>query len=223
MKARDVLDCLATRFCTPEWVFTEELSLVPGFIRNRRADAVAMNCFNGKPWGQSVVGFEVKVSRADFLAELKEPKKRLETYDGCDALFLAVPKGLVKPEEVPLDMGIIECWTKEVPPTQHSEASTAYYTKIKRQPPDMDKLPVPAAMTWQEKQGWRYQELDLSKLKPMNRSTAVAIIRAFDPERLNTEALNKTGRLEWEARQRKNNARYLKNRLDEALALTSMP
>ncbi len=106
MTAREVLDALATRFSQPEWSFAEELSLMPGFS-SRRADAVAMNNWTSGRFGCAVFGFEVKVSRSDFLHELKQPKKRVETYLGVDGLFLAVPQGLVKAEEVPLDMGIV--------------------------------------------------------------------------------------------------------------------
>lgn len=215
MKSHEVLDCLSERYCAPEWVFAKELSLVPGFVRNRRADAVAMNCFNGEPWGQAVLGFEVKVSRSDFLAEMKEPKKRAETYAGCDAVFLAVPKGLVKPEEVPLDLGIIECWI----------TGDTKYTRIKRKPEGMDKLPVPQAMEWKTSGpgSYRYKVLNLDKLRPLDRSTAVAIIRAFDPRRLNIDNHNKVLRLQYEQRETKYQNERLKRGLRQALLDTSLP
>lgn len=223
MRSNEVLDCLAERYCAPEWVFTKELSLVPGIIRYRRADAVAMNCGNTEPWGQSVIGFEVKVSRSDFLAEIKDPKKRQETYSGCDVVFLAVPKGLVKVEEVPLDLGIIECWSKQV--EAYGQTKTVRYTRIKRKPEGMDRLPVPAAMAWKSSGpgSYQYKELHLDKIKPMDRCTAVAIIRAFDPGRLNIDAHNKAMRLEYDQRELKYQNDRLKRALRQAMTDTLMP
>ena len=47
-----------------------------------------------------VIGYEVKVSRSDYRAELLEPTKRMEAVSRCTQFYFAVPKGLLKPEEV---------------------------------------------------------------------------------------------------------------------------
>lgn len=47
-----------------------------------------------------VVGYEVKVSRSDCRAELLNPTKRMEAVSRCTRFYLAVPEGLLKPEEI---------------------------------------------------------------------------------------------------------------------------
>lgn len=215
MTSKEVLACLAARYCSPEWVWAQEISLSPGFILGRRADAVAMNCYNGDPWGQAVIGFEVKVGRGDFLAELKEPKKRQETYAGCDALFLAVPKGLVNVKEVPPDMGVIECWTTSIPGGD-GKLTVVYQTRIKRQPPDLDKMPVPKAMVWQEKSGYRYRQLDLDQIKPMRRSLAVSLIRAQDPDRIDQARWIRAQVLERQIEEQRHRTKSLRRHLEAA-------
>lgn len=46
------------------------------------------------------VGYEVKVSRSDLRSELLKPGKRMRARAFCHELYLAVPKGLLKPEEI---------------------------------------------------------------------------------------------------------------------------
>lgn len=47
-----------------------------------------------------IVGYEVKVSRSDYRRELAQPHKRAGAIGFCNAFYLAVPDGLLKPEEI---------------------------------------------------------------------------------------------------------------------------
>lgn len=47
-----------------------------------------------------VVGYEVKVSRGDMRSELLHPGKRAFARSRCHEFYFAVPRGLLKPEEV---------------------------------------------------------------------------------------------------------------------------
>lgn len=52
------------------------------------------------------IGYEVKVSRADYRAELMKPSKRVKAVSMCTQFYFAVPYDLLKPEEIafePLD------------------------------------------------------------------------------------------------------------------------
>jgi hypothetical protein len=169
MKASDVIKCLKTRFSGPEWAFATELALVPGFS-DRRADAVAMNCFPAAKFGCAVFGFEIKVSRSDFLHELKHPNKRMETYAGVDALFLAVPAGLIDKEEVPLDMGLITC----------KEGSA----RISRMPEGFKSPRELATFDRQYKEGgYIFKEIKMHKMPPLQRGLAISLLRAFESGR----------------------------------------
>ena len=53
---------------------------------------------------RTIIGYEIKVTRADFLSDNKYPHY-MET---CNLFYFVVPKGLIKKEEVPRNVGIIE-------------------------------------------------------------------------------------------------------------------
>ncbi len=108
MNAKEVKACLQTRHQVPEWCWAEEFSLEPGYYgEGRRIDALAFNNYPSR--GHKIVSYEVKISRADFLAELKEPEKRKSAVALVDEFYFACPKGLVKASEIPEECGLIEC------------------------------------------------------------------------------------------------------------------
>lgn len=51
--------------------------------------------------------YEVKVSRADFLADLAKPQKRQAYADLAEAVYFCAPQGLVEPSEVPKGVGLL--------------------------------------------------------------------------------------------------------------------
>jgi hypothetical protein len=67
--------------------------------------ALALNCYWSEKYRR--VGYEVKVSRGDFLGELKQPEKTRRSATCCSHFFFAVPSGLVKPTEIPDPYGLI--------------------------------------------------------------------------------------------------------------------
>lgn len=56
----------------------------------------------------TVRGFEIKVSRGDWLRELKQPTKAADGMARCDFWYLAAPPGILKPGELPDSWGYIE-------------------------------------------------------------------------------------------------------------------
>lgn len=70
------------------------------------ADALAFGLWPSH--GHPVEGIEIKVSRSDFLSEMAKPAKSQPVFQYCDRWWLAVPKGLVDPGEVPDTWGILE-------------------------------------------------------------------------------------------------------------------
>jgi len=69
-------------------------------------DFFALNCYPSKRFLK--VGYEVKVSRADFANELANPLKRDWMLEVCDECYFAMPAGLVKPDEIPENWGLVE-------------------------------------------------------------------------------------------------------------------
>lgn len=72
----------------------------------RYADAVAVGLWRSH--GHGIEGIEVKVSRADFLNEMKQPEKSQPVFQFCNRWWLACPKDMVKPEELPPTWGLLE-------------------------------------------------------------------------------------------------------------------
>lgn len=72
----------------------------------RYADAVAVGLW--KSHGHKIEGFEIKVSRSDFLNELKQPEKSQPVFRYCNLWWLVTPKGLVQPDELPENWGLLE-------------------------------------------------------------------------------------------------------------------
>lgn len=95
---------LARRFPAGEWAYFEEVRQKPS--GGRSADAVAMNLWSSR--GYAVCGFEVKVSRSDWLREKRDGSKAEPIFQFCDRWALVTEKGVVKDGEVPDTWGHIE-------------------------------------------------------------------------------------------------------------------
>lgn len=70
------------------------------------ADAVAFGLWPSH--GHLVEGVEIKVTRSDFLSEMKKPLKSQPVFQYCDRWWLACPKGMVSPDELPPTWGLLE-------------------------------------------------------------------------------------------------------------------
>ncbi len=114
MPASEVLRCLGFEYPSPEWAFFGELRLGTGWSYGntdglkieQRLDAFAMNTWPSK--GFHRIAFEIKVSRADFRHEIARPDKRACALTLANYFYFATPQGLVKPEEIPEECGLIE-------------------------------------------------------------------------------------------------------------------
>lgn len=94
------------RFDAPEWACMLEVAPNTGG-GTRYADAVAVNLWSSR--GHAVIGVEIKVSRSDWLRELKKPEKaETSVYRFCDKWYLVAPKGVVKDGELPQTWGLLE-------------------------------------------------------------------------------------------------------------------
>lgn len=96
---------LAAKFAAPEWATMFEVAPRTGG-GTRYADAVAVNLWQSR--GHAVHGFEIKVSRGDWLRELKDPSKAEEIQRYCDYWTIVAPKGVVADGELPPTWGLLE-------------------------------------------------------------------------------------------------------------------
>lgn len=99
MIARDVVKLLEARHSDD--IFVEECKNGPTHTASHsRLDAWAM----AKSWVRpAIFGYEVKVSRGDFLQDNKWPSY----LPMCNHLFFVCPTGLIKPEELPAEVGLL--------------------------------------------------------------------------------------------------------------------
>ena len=106
--AADIKERLRDRYPPPEWALIPELRIGTSYGRlvEKRIDAWAINCWRSQKFLK--ISFEIKVSRSDFLRELKDPKKRLPAMSVSNEFYFVAPKGIIKKEELPDDCGLIE-------------------------------------------------------------------------------------------------------------------
>lgn len=99
----DIMVALDASHPPPAWAFIPQVRDGTGIGAGRTADAVAMSLWPSR--GLEVTGYEVKVSRADWLRELRNPEKAETIFGYCDRWYVATPEGVVAPGELPPTWG----------------------------------------------------------------------------------------------------------------------
>lgn len=106
MKTGEVLAALRARYTAPEWALFTEVGDSTGANVRRHADAVAMNLWPSR--GMELHGFEVKVSRADWMREINNPAKSGPVQKFCDRWWVVVGDlNIVAPGELPPTWGLM--------------------------------------------------------------------------------------------------------------------
>jgi hypothetical protein len=111
MRERDVIELLLARYGAMHgngrrYAAASHVRSHAGFDAKRTADFVAMDLWPSK--GLALHGHEVKVSRSDWLTELKQPEKSGEFIPYMDYWWLVIAdKTMVKPGELPEGWGLM--------------------------------------------------------------------------------------------------------------------
>lgn len=136
MTAGTVVEALRLRYAAPEWVLMTEVQhpRVP-----RQADVIAVSTWQSR--GCAIVGVEVKISRADWLAELRTPEKAEAFASLVDQWWVAAPRGVVQPSEVPPAWGLLE-----LPSTGRAQLRTAKQPVVERL--GAARRPEPVSRLW---------------------------------------------------------------------------
>lgn len=91
---------------TARYALLEEVRNATGFDANRSCDAIALSFWPSD--GLRIIGYEIKVSRADWLRELKVPEKAFAFARYCDQWWIvAGAAGLVNEDELPPNWGLL--------------------------------------------------------------------------------------------------------------------
>jgi hypothetical protein len=101
-----LLDRIEKRYSAPHWIFLREVRNDTGFQSNRSADAVAVGMYHSR--GQLLIGFEKKISRSDWLRELKRPDKAEGICRFCDQWYVVIPElAIIGLDEIPITWGLM--------------------------------------------------------------------------------------------------------------------
>ncbi|MGI0521811.1 hypothetical protein ABY45_14645 [Microbacterium maritypicum] len=114
---RDMLDRLNNRYASSNgnglrYARAEHVRVTAGFDARRICDYMALDLWPGgygtKRTGPMLHGHEVKVSRSDWLTELRDPEKAEAFRRYCDFWWLVVSeKSIVKVGELPIGWGLM--------------------------------------------------------------------------------------------------------------------
>ncbi len=143
MHANFLLDAISKRHSDyggkPEGILIFELATGTGYSAGEpsRLDAFHMGDTISK--GLKRTAYEVKISRSDFLREIRDPRKRRAAMRVSNQFYFVTPVGMVKPEEIPLECGLMECMegghlttTVEAPYRDGMPASWLFFAAVAR-------------------------------------------------------------------------------------------
>jgi hypothetical protein len=139
LTSSDLLAALRTRYPPPEWYLVSEVANGTGYTgkdRSTYADAVAISAYQSGKTGAEIHGFEIKVSRRDWQAELADIGKAEAVRKWCDRWHLVVPypaSAIVREGELPEGWGLLEVAVGKV--------KTLKAAPLLHQPKDRPALP----------------------------------------------------------------------------------
>lgn len=190
---------LAARFCLPAWAFFSGVRNAAGFNANRTADGIAMSLWPSR--GLEIYGFEIKVSRGDWLSEMRNPAKADDVFCYCDRWFLvAASRELVKAGELPPTWGLmvprgdgLEC-VKEAPKNPAPELDRSFVAVLLKKVLDKqpDKVALAAGIAEAEARWDSQHEREITRLRDANEIQARELdglknalgARYHDPEKI---------------------------------------
>lgn len=137
-----VVSALTQVFVPPAHVILSQVRNGTGFSRKREryADALVASVYPSR--GLWLAGIEVKVSRSDWLRELKDPEKSADIQQYCKYWWIAAPSAVVAISELPETWGFIECSMRgekrhveilrEAPALEHKQPDTSFVCSVLR-------------------------------------------------------------------------------------------
>lgn len=110
MKTEELLLKLSKKYPSPQYAFLSQVRNQTGYGQAvgsiRTADALALGLWKSR--GYYLHGFELKISRSDWLHEFKDPSKAEAIAEYCDMFSLVIAEeSIIDVSEVPKTWGII--------------------------------------------------------------------------------------------------------------------
>jgi hypothetical protein len=156
--------CVALKLAHPsqEYVTLFEVPESTGSHYGSRADALVISLYPSR--GFETCGFEFKASRADWLAELKNPGKAERIARYCDRWCVLAPSGVVREAELPVGWGLWELLpagtlrrtvqpaTREPEPMPRAFVASLLRARAKLEPEDHVALVAHHRREWEKQQ-----------------------------------------------------------------------
>lgn len=106
MTAADLRQLLRVRYPATTHALVFEVRDAAGFSAQASADALALGLYPSR--GLLLSGHEIKVSRGDWLKEIRKPHKAEAFVRFCDEWWIvAADDSIVKPDELPAPWGLL--------------------------------------------------------------------------------------------------------------------
>jgi hypothetical protein len=110
MTTEELLNKLSKKYPSPQFAFLTQVRNQTGYSNGagkvRTADAMALGLWKSR--GYYLHGFELKISRSDWLHEFKDPSKAEAIAEYCDYFNLVIPTlDIIDVAEVPPTWGIM--------------------------------------------------------------------------------------------------------------------
>jgi hypothetical protein len=159
----DVLAALVLRYPAESHALMFEVAPRTGG-GTRYADAVAVGLWASH--GHAIEGFEVKVARADWLNELKQPQKSDPVAKYCNRWWLACTPGVAAPAELPVGWGMLELQSAgtlrikvQAPPREPQPVTLGFFASLIRRGAEPDNAVIQALVQREAKAyAQRFQE-----------------------------------------------------------------
>jgi len=103
IKTPELLALLESHYTSEKWAFLPQVANATAHQKSRTADALVMGLWPSV--GLDLIGFELKVSRADWRKEMQDFHKSDAFIRYCDLWYLVAPKEVAKLEELPANWG----------------------------------------------------------------------------------------------------------------------
>lgn len=103
----EVFSRLERIFPSPAFVLLPQVANGTGQSREKRrtVDALAVSVYPSR--GLYLAGIEIKITRSDWVKELREVEKASDIQRFCRQWYMACPVGVIPEGEVPLNWGLI--------------------------------------------------------------------------------------------------------------------
>ncbi len=141
MTSAEILAGLEHRHREPKWLTLRELPNSTGGRFDRRVDLFAIAAWPSG--GFETISYEVKISRSDFLRDIKQPMKQRRGRLYSSQFYFATPPGLIKPNEIPDWAGLIEINAPEPTPVLADAGWISHFTPASRiivSAPDLPRI-----------------------------------------------------------------------------------